>query len=244
MYGIIETATGNLKRASWEPMTPGTGESARSDVPEPPLFYPTRPQYHRWTGSEWELATTETFSDEFDGTTLDAKWSWVNQGSAYATLAESYLTLKAPISGGSNSLRCLVQTLTAPWTVVLNCRGFNLVGGLIMRDSGSGRIMMIGLDVPGDGLFVHKWNSATNKVNANPFSNTPFCGMGDPTTFRVRNDGTTLGFDFSPDGINFIQLYSEAKSVFLPNVNQVGVAAYAYVGNKDSYLFADYIRKV
>lgn len=57
--GVIEDSTGDLLRAGYTDFVAGTGETIKTNVPNPGKIRDTRPgrmfpKMHRWTGSAWE----------------------------------------------------------------------------------------------------------------------------------------------------------------------------------------------
>jgi len=93
-----------------------------------------------------------TLDDEFNGASLNtARWTWFNQETAAATVANGLLTLTAPAAAGS-SMNGITQPAPAtPWTAVLKVNAMDLspmqpapVSGLVLGDS-TGKFIVFGI---------------------------------------------------------------------------------------------------
>ena len=155
---------------------------------------------------------------------LASSLSWVNQGAAVANNTLGGLYIQAPIGGGDNQ-RMLVQSLPSPpWSVVAGIspptfQENYIRCGLVLRDSGSGREFIFCFS-PG-GLAVYQYNS---------FSSYAGCPLNCPALtqklfFKIRDDGANFVFSLSPDGVNWIQLWSVGRTSWLGNPDQLGVFA-------------------
>lgn len=174
--------------------------------------------------------------DEFeDSATLpggiSAKWTWVNQGAATATIStDNCLLLTLPVATSQN-LRCLVQTTPAtPWTIktkvyVCSKPGTDYsLAGLVLRESSTGK--MLGFSIGFNSAYnlrIHRWNSSTS-YSIDTLT-TPFTArIG---YFKITDDGTNLAYAFSDDGLIFIDVFIESRTAFLTGgPNQFGVCAY------------------
>ncbi len=167
--------------------------------------------------------------DEFNDTSLNAKWSWVNQGAATWSESNGYGKMILPSVTGDN-MRVLVQSkpagdftmtmklqkLFTPWNNYFNA-------GLVMRDSTSGRLIMWGLCKRStfEGAHYMKFSSPT------VFSSEPFLrAFSEFKYLRCRFVGITVYADFSYDGSNWIQHYSETITSFLTGFDQIGIGMF------------------
>jgi hypothetical protein len=116
--------------------------------------------------------TPDPMDDEFEGVSLDPKWSWVNQGGATAVVQNGQLELTAPANSG-NQVRILVQTLPAgSWEfrakmavsgALANYRN----NGLALRETSTGRIASIEFYYSGGNSFrLGRWTSLTSFQSA------------------------------------------------------------------------------
>jgi hypothetical protein len=131
---------------------------------------------------------------------------------------------------GGDISRFAYQTLTdktLDWVLVVRSDYFvpeaNYSGvGIACRDSVSGRVMSLTLRGGGPWLNVIKWNGLSG-FNSTSASVTQSRGV--PVHwFRIRKASTTLYFDVSVDGKQWLNLYSETATTFLTNnADQVGI---------------------
>jgi hypothetical protein len=143
--------------------------------------------------------------------------TWVNQGTATVTDdADLGLVIHAATNGSANSLRLLKKT--APSTPYTATALVALTGGTAGTSSAyfgltdGTKVQAFALEYASDQLVrVYNFNSATS------FNGTAFLGSttGRVTHrewLRIKDDGTTVYFQRSADGKNFITIYSVAKS--------------------------------
>lgn len=200
-------------------------------------------------------ATADSLDDEFDGATLNTstKWTWVNQGSATATLKNSALILKAP-AGSGNNMRMVVQTPPSPTYRIStkDIRGAdtpkaNPNGGLCLRDSSGGKCIKFGLTGQSTGWWKLKVDRMTNfstfSVEAwASVENDNWAEGGAPIYLRITNDGTNLNFSASNDGVNWLQVWTETIATFISAVDQVGLYSEANNATYDHYKVFQYFR--
>lgn len=97
--------------------------------------------------------------------------------------------------------------------------------GAIWRESGTGKLEVIGISFNSTAaLFIGKYTNATT------FSTTALSTPWDVTaparymTFKMADDGVNLTYSYSADGVNFAQLFQEARGSFFTTApNQIGV---------------------
>ena len=176
-----------------------------------------------------------TLSDEFNGTSLNAtRWTWINQDSTTATVANGFLTLTAPSATGT-SMNGITQPVPGnPWTVVLKVNAMDLspmqpapLSGLVLGDS-TNKFIVFGVFFANPsaalGLTVGYWPSGRDATGGNPFGTTML-----PSTFpwwlKVQDDGTNLTFSYSGTGSVYTQIGAVSRSVFLSSgPTKVGIA--------------------
>lgn len=134
----------------------------------------------------------------------------------------------APVTGDVN--RFAYQTLTSKtldWVLAVRSDYFvadgNFSGvGIACRDSVSARMISLTLRGTTPWLNVIKWNGLSG-FNATAASFTQALGV--PVHwFRIRKASTTLYFDLSTDGKQWLNLFSETSTTFLANnADQVGI---------------------
>lgn len=159
-------------------------------------------------------------------TPLDTStWAWINQGTAAVVEASDVTRMAVPAV--TDNLRLLKKAAPAtPWVITslvqIDARlaSYSRMG-IAMRESGTGQIMTVAL-VHAGGLSVDvaKHNSASS-FNATAAS-LGFGSWPSPAWLRIADDGTNVVFSYSLDGVNFVQLFSEARTTFLPP-DEVGI---------------------
>lgn len=172
--------------------------------------------------------------DEFNADTLDAKWSWVNQGSGTVDL-ESYhsVLLMRTTAYAGDSIRIIEQDMpTGTFTFVgkfaIARQGENYSGvGLCARDSSSGRVVANYFDynqsdfaVCGTGVNVENFNSPTSwnaRVGGTEFA-------GNYIYLKWIDDGTNFKFYFSPDGRCWAWVLSTSRTAWLASPDKIGIS--------------------
>ncbi len=163
------------------------------------------------------LTSPTAVNDEFDGT--GPSWTWVNQGSATATIANGYLALTAPSSASQNA-RIYVQTAPAtPYTVTSH---FNVGGalsstywgGIVLRNSTSGRFLGIGQRFTTFFSYVMIRYASATSINASTFA-TGNVGIQTFKYFKVDVTSTTATISASIDGLAFSPLTSETLATYI-----------------------------
>jgi hypothetical protein len=163
--------------------------------------------------------------------------TWVNQTSDSVTASAAQAVVGGPIMmtvprDATLAWRFLMQAApSTPFKFIAQMRclrvTWDVAGcGIAFRDSSSGHIeqseYIVG--VGGYNLRVEKLNSPSSD-NSTPViwaaNDTQFSSFSSPQWLQIRDDGTTLYFDASPDGTNFINMFSEAVGTFL-TPNQLG----------------------
>jgi hypothetical protein len=97
-------------------------------------------------------------------------------------------------------------------------------------DSGSGKLLLNGRAVFGPnnetfGSYIAHANSpTTNLISA---QNEVAIAAYGPVWFRIQDTGTNILYSLSHDGINFVQVFTESDTAFLPvqPANEVGFCA-------------------
>lgn len=179
------------------------------------------PHSFRWDGSIWV-----PFGPTWKlGNSTSQSWSWVNQGSATIAGAGASQHLYAPSNGGTNSMRARVMTAPAtPYTftaLLATQANWSVNGysgaGIFLRESGTQKMISIEYWSQTAGgtppLFkIVKWS------NSSTISSTPvqanFYPFGIGQWAQVGDDGTNVNFNVSPDGFNWITVFSETRATF------------------------------
>ncbi len=178
-----------------------------------------------------------------------ASFTWVNQGSSTATQnGSSSGPILMSIADAALNWRLLTVAQPAtPCKVQLQLRGFTKA---IHDSQAVGAYFYDGTKIMGlefvsqqaSGGFttrVEKMNSVTSD-NSTPFLGTTTNFMQayfSPIWIQLRNDGSTLFFDYGWDGANFINLYSEAISFITPT--KMGFGGICVTGGNQPFVYSD-----
>lgn len=161
----------------------------------------------------------------------DTGFSWVNQGSASVVTTNGGICLVGQVDSTLN-VRLRVKTAPSPpytVTAYLMPRLLDInqhIAGICWRESGTGELGLFGIDTNGTGVLLdfNNMNSPTS-FNSAPFSNL-IGTIPSGIWLRLEDDNTNRKLHWSWDGVNFMQVYSVARTTFL-TPNQVGF----YVGD-------------
>lgn len=193
----------------------------------------------------------DAMDDEFNGSSLDAKWTWRNQGTstaaASATVSGGSCLLASGSTASSPTIQAIEQSFSG--TARFRCKmvpntpnNFNIVG-LFLRDSGTGRSMSIGNHHNGSGQrrLVSRWNSDTS------YGGSLFEDANGtyPTAvyLEVEITATALFFRWSNDGVNFTQLFTESLASFLANPDTVMLGVVTFGGGNNASESVDWFRR-
>jgi hypothetical protein len=161
--------------------------------------------------------------------------TWINQNGATRTTTNGsvFVSLPTTVSGTDNiTCRSLVNA-SSPYTItlgalaafVLSTNGSSVFA--MAGDSGSGKLLLngfssFGSSTQGFGSYIaHATSPTVNLVSAQAVSAPIATG---PFWYRIHDDGANIQYLISHDGINFVQVFTEADNAFLPiqPANEVG----------------------
>lgn len=144
--------------------------------------------------------------------------NWLNQGTATHADVATGLTLTNPSTAAV--VTGLTKTApTAPYTVKVllsktHVYNSGFPGAGVGWYDGSSKLHVINVQGDGSGhsdnrFDVEQWNSPTsfNASSATSGSQSPM-----PVWLQLKDDGTNVSFSWSNDGVNFLAIYSVAKS--------------------------------
>lgn len=152
-------------------------------------------------------------------------WSWVNQGSATVATTNGAVFLNGTADASAN-LRIRVKSVpTAPYIVtaafipLLTTANYS-GAGLILRNSGSGNLVLF--DYLGDTNVVEasKWSSPTAAVAAYSV-NSAFRFFNPVFWFRIEDNNTNRIFSVSADGVNFAVIFTVSRTDYI-TPDQIG----------------------
>jgi hypothetical protein len=185
-----------------------------------------------------KLAITDPVT-ELRATVSD--FTWVNQSTSTAQDIGGKILMTAPVGAGADNAHSLVITApTAPYAIIGAFTYHSERGGagtasppfpqagLIARESSTGKFMTIRALPRAGTTSAQRWNAQIKRMtNPTTFSlslfNNGWSFGGGPIWFKIEDDNTDLVFYTSPNGIDWIELYSEIRTSFMSGgPNQVG----------------------
>jgi hypothetical protein len=167
--------------------------------------------------------------------------TWLNQGTATVSDAAAGILLTVPSTAG-NSLRC--RTMAAPSTPYTKTA---LIGLTSPPKTDTGRagfgwydgsaklqaLTVFNSGANGYGIDVENWTNVTT-FSSSPYGVQPL--WASPVWLRISDDGTTVKFQFSSDGMGWTTLYSIAKaSGFLGSSGYSNIVFFANGNGVDTY---------
>lgn len=169
-------------------------------------------------------------------------WSWVNQGGASVVNAADSIFLTGVADSGAN-IRARVHSVTPPYSIVaciipLVPKTTFAHVGVLFRESGSGKIVEV--DTLFDNSNVQhltggKYTSPTAFSSGLTLGADCLIANAYPLFFRLSDDNVTnRTFDFSIDGVNWIQLFQEGRTTFI-TADQIGFFVDANGASKIPY---------
>jgi hypothetical protein len=197
-------------------------------------------------------ATPNALDDEFTGSSLNAKWAWINQSNASASVANGSLRLSS--ATGDRVWSLLLQSApAAPWTIAAKFRMQGALAdftsaGIAVRNSASGAHANVGLyfkstDPGGGGIELQEYSDLTTYVADIAIARFGFIHPG--IYMKLVNDGTNLTSFYSLDGITYTQVAQTAIATVLGAVNQVGLSVWSINGGGSSFdLIVDWFRRL
>ena len=128
-----------------------------------------------------------------------------------------------------------------PWTVTLEVTAIlpapaTALVGIVLYDSGSGKLISFELQADGSATAweIYTWNSVTSPVTQ--LIDTPIAVYSENRWLRVHNDGTNLTFYVSQTGADWVELYQQPVTTFLPAISGAGVGFDLNTSGADSLI--------
>lgn len=187
-------------------------------------------------GPDAPPASANAMDDEFNAGSLDAKWSWRNQGSSAVAFDKSCAIMTVPDPGSGDYWALLEQTLpVGNWDFACRCwpAGDAMLTaaaakvGLALVDSSSGKLMTVHMERGGTN-YLGRVQRHTNVTTFSATVGTQFDSDDSPMFhgcyYRVRFDGTNLRFYFGGNGVAWTQLHAETPASFLTTPDRVAIA--------------------
>lgn len=190
------------------------GSLAQTLLDNTPHANTSRPPFHKMTNAAGTILTSADFS-------------WVNQGSTSVADQDGGLFFTVP--GNATNMRMFVRSApSTPYTVIVALDTLwvgndDIEPGLVFRESGTSKLIHL----------TNFTNNADQEIGVfrytdeDSFTSTALnvdAEMYEPTWLKIEDDGTTLKFYISKNGINWLQIHSEARGSFFTSApNQIGI---------------------
>jgi len=172
-----------------------------------------------------------------------ADFTWFNQDSSSVADRNGTIVLTRPLQGGGEHASGMSKAApSTPYTIVCGLRpnyvcGGAYVTGLVFRQAGTGKFttcrwLEVGNGSPG--IRITHYTSPTS-VDSSPtlLVATNFCGI---IWMRGTDNGTNIIFEVSNDGIDWVQVYSASRTIFMSGgPDEVGFYLDAVSSADDSY---------
>lgn len=193
------------------------------------------------------------FSDDFDGSSLDGKWGWVNQGDATYSVAGSRLLLTQASHGASDDIKMIVQDAPAgTWKIQMKVAleweldaGAYPFAGLCLYESGTGKIELLGVNWrAGVNYLNHMRYNSTSSYASSGWSNQRFpYGI---YYIQIEKTATDLVWAISFDGAYFHEVLTESITTFFTaGPDKIGLALNSYnCGSVESIASCDWFRRI
>lgn len=161
-------------------------------------------------------ATPATEDDEFEGTSLDAKWTWENQGSSTVAFKNSRLVFTGAAS--TTEARVIYQTApSTPYRVTVKLApdgstpATNHNVGIGFEESSTGKLHIVGISDNDTNVRVQRWTDSSTYSSSD--ANAAIAER--PAYLRIEDDGTDLKFHYSHDGIVFEEYYTLTRTTYM-----------------------------
>lgn len=165
--------------------------------------------------------------DEFSDTTLASKWSWLNQDSGVWTEYQGRGILETPASLSGDRVRGLIQTApTGSYTIACKVKALmplsNFLGaGLLLRDSSTGRLILLQLGRRSTNTYIHflKMNSPTS------WNTDTYLAEWDPNIeyLKLSITGNDIIAMVSLDGSCWTEVSRTTISSFFTSITHIGL---------------------
>lgn len=167
------------------------------------------------------LAADGSFIDSGDFTVVNASTSTiVDDASGSITLRKATQSnvedVTAIVRTAPSTPNSLIAAISTCWPIA-HAAGAIPSAGIGFRQSSSGKLFFVALNGPYtdfNSLAVYKYTSPT-VISSNPLTRGTCLSRDRYVWFKATDDGTNLKFYVSHDAVNWIQLYTEARTTFM-----------------------------
>ncbi len=172
--------------------------------------------------------TANAMDDEFDSNALNTSlWTWGNQGTSTFTVQNGIGVFTNQDGNNADAVRAITQPVPAstPWTVTTKVAvasantGCNKYNGIFLSDGTHQESYGPTYPNANQGMLLYAIQIGSAFVSTNLS-----LSVSGWVYLRAQDDGTNVKYSYSPDGVNWVQQYSEARgSFFTTKPTLVGV---------------------
>jgi hypothetical protein len=198
-------------------------------------------------------ASPDAMDDEFEEASLNARWTWLDQGTSTATFDQGSIHLQSPTEATLH-VRGIEQTHTGPGRYQLKSTGVNPnnfnSGGVYFRNSSTGRLIILATHRVAQNYGVFYFTDALTFSSA-PVGDTVRSTFAQPPGqgwmyAEMEDDGTNFIVRLSNTGINgmYTVILSATHAAFVGTPDRVGLCVFASSSTTPGRLYCDWFRKV
>lgn len=209
-------------------------------------------------GPDTHPTTPTAYDDEFETTSLNARWTWQHQITSTVTFGQGAATLKGNSGVGGVNGAMIDQALPGSGTWKFRTKitfpyGIsNYYGGIAVRQASNNAYIFAGYINNGGNAqwFVGKFNNFTT-FGSTAASGTAGIGINMltittlPVYVEVEYDGTNLTWRMSQTGYegSFFQMFTEPATTFL-TADHVGLVIDSQNTSTDTPIVVDWFRRM
>lgn len=202
----------------------------------------------------------DAMDDEFEGTTLDAKWTWVNQNGATEAVAQGAVHMVSDLTSSSPIVRGM-ELISQPLASASSWKFRAKIGawltnnfndfGLVLGESSSGKYLRAGLLYNAGALYNFEQYTAIGTVGTNYFQ-AAYDGPVTltkvrPVYFELELASGTIHWRISDTGYegSFIEIASVAMTTpFTVRPDSIGLFVEAISSVSPAILWCDWFRRL
>ncbi len=158
-----------------------------------------------------------------------ASFVWVNQGSGTLSTTGGGLNISAAGASGTNVRAQVATPGGGSWNCNMNVAVQSATGnpraGVLMRESGTGKLLSLAGGGGGTtAILFDRWASDTSFTGTQGSYTVTLPVFSNGFWVRTTYDGTNAKFLMSPDGVNYVEVYTELKTAsFTVAPDQCGI---------------------
>jgi regulation of enolase protein 1 (concanavalin A-like superfamily)/chromosome segregation ATPase len=203
-----------------------------------------------WQSISWNLTERSFVTDEFDGPSLDPKWTWTNPPSSYdvgTTTPGSLHTVSTTggdLDGTTFTGNVLTNEVVGNFTAITKISGDPTVAGqkhgLMVLLNSRNWYAIQKVNINGSVNWVAKSTAdATSAIRANATSGNPV-----PAWFRIVRSGNAFTASTSPDGVAWTTRDTYTPAFEYPLQVRIGLFLADGLSGTSHSLDVDYVRLV